>query len=113
MKRLITLITIFLIIACFNNAYAERIRMSGGGGGAGLDTAAGDARYLRLDNKNAGTHSVLQTDKYVFCATFTSAGINACIDKLGAEGGEVYLPEGTYACTTSIVMDVNNITLTG
>lgn len=54
-----------------------------------------------------------QTDKYVVCSTFTSAGINACIDALGAEGGEVYLPEGDYDCTGVITIDYNNTTIRG
>lgn len=53
------------------------------------------------------------SDKFVICKTFTSAGINACIDALGTEGGEVYLPEGTYACTATITIDYANTTLRG
>lgn len=53
------------------------------------------------------------SDKFVICDTFTSAGINACIDALGSDGGEVYLPEGTYSITTQITIDYSNTTLTG
>jgi len=52
-------------------------------------------------------------EKYIICKTYTSAGINACIDELGADGGEVYLPEGTYAITTQIDMDVPYLKITG
>lgn len=54
-----------------------------------------------------------QTDKYIVCAVFTSTGINACIDALGSEGGEVYLPEGTYTSTTQIVIDYSSTTIMG
>jgi len=57
---------------------------------------------------------VYQTDKYVVVSTFTAAGINAAIDALGADGGEVYLPEGTYVMTDgTITIDYDNTTLTG
>lgn len=51
--------------------------------------------------------------KLIVCRTLTSAGINAAIDLLGISGGEVYLPEGTYVITASIVIDYNNTTLRG
>ena len=52
--------------------------------------------------------------KRIVVDTFTSAGINAAIDALGSDGGEVYLPEGTYVCTdTDITIDYDNTTLTG
>lgn len=58
-------------------------------------------------------YSVLQNDKVVICSVFTSAGINACIDALGAEGGMVFLPEGVYAITSTITIDANNTALIG
>lgn len=51
--------------------------------------------------------------KYIVCETFTSAGINACIDSLGADGGEVYLPEGDWDITGVITIDADNTTLRG
>ncbi|GAG50146.1 unnamed protein product, partial [marine sediment metagenome] len=61
----------------------------------------------------AVTHGFSIADKYSTVTTFTSAGINAAIDALGVEGGEVYLPEGTYAITAEIDIDANYTTLTG
>jgi len=60
---------------------------------------------------NAARHNI--PTKKVDCKVFTSAGINAAIDLLGISGGEVYLPEGTYVITASIVIDYNNTTLRG
>ena len=53
------------------------------------------------------------SDKKVTVTTFTSAGINAAIDALGSEGGEVYMPEGEYAITADVVIDYDNTTLRG
>ncbi len=43
----------------------------------------------------------------------TCAGINSAIDALPSTGGEIYLPEGTYTCTSTITIDVNNTTIKG
>lgn len=51
--------------------------------------------------------------KKITVTTFTCAGINAAIDALGAEGGEVYLPEGDYDCTEKSTIDYDNTTLRG
>ena len=86
-----------------------------------LLTGLGDddhTQYLLIDGTRSMTgaldapaHNI--SDKLITATIFTSAGINACIDALGAEGGEVYLPEGTYDCTTAIVIDYDKTTLTG
>ena len=70
---------------------------------------------IALDNISAdsGQFSIGGADKYVVCQTFTSAGINAAIDALGTEGGEVYLPEGDYDVTGTITIDQANTTLRG
>lgn len=60
---------------------------------------------------NAARHNI--PTKKVDCKVFTSAGVNACLAELGAGGGEVYLPEGTYVCTVPIVIPVANVTLRG
>jgi len=52
-------------------------------------------------------------DKIVECYVFTDEGINAAIDQLGAEGGCVILPEGTYTIDAEITIDQNNTTLMG
>lgn len=52
-------------------------------------------------------------DKYLICKTATAAAVNECITSLGAEGGEVYLPEGTYSLTSTIAVTQSNTTLTG
>jgi DNA-binding transcriptional MerR regulator len=43
----------------------------------------------------------------------TCAGINSAIDELGSNGGEVYLPEGTYTCAVNITMDYAYTTIRG
>jgi parallel beta-helix repeat protein len=43
----------------------------------------------------------------------TCAGINAAIDALGAAGGEVVLPEGTYTCAEVVTIDVDYTTIRG
>lgn len=53
------------------------------------------------------------TDKFITVATFTSAGIQAAITALGAEGGEVYLPEGEYDITSNISIAIDNVTIRG
>jgi len=75
--------------------------------------------FTLLGNGNVGIGTdspkgyIQISDKYVVVSTFTSAGINAAIDALGAESGEVYLPEGDYDVTASIVIDYDNTTLRG
>lgn len=69
--------------------------------GIGLGVAADANAYQKI------------SDKYIVCKTFTSAGINACIDALGSEGGEVYLPEGEYTINSVITIDYNNTILRG
>jgi len=58
-----------------------------------------------------GTASI--SDKYIVCEVFTDEGINACIDALGAEGGEVKLLEGTYVVNDTITIDADNTTISG
>ena len=67
----------------------------------GLGTTADSNAYLKI------------SDKFIICKVFTSAGINACIDALGSNGGEVYLPEGEYIISEQIVIDYPNTTLRG
>lgn len=55
----------------------------------------------------------IQSGKIVTCNTYTSAGINACIDALGSDGGTVILPIGTYTINAPIVIDYANTTLQG
>ena len=78
---------------------------------AGYDLDFGDGNLITAGTIDAPAHNI--SDKLITATIFTSAGINACIDALGAEGGEVYLPEGTYLCNTTIVIDYNNTTLRG
>lgn len=54
------------------------------------------------------------SDKLVTVTTFTRAGIQAALDALDTEGGEVYLPEGNYALDgTDITIPQDNITIRG
>jgi parallel beta-helix repeat protein len=55
----------------------------------------------------------LDAPKIEVCNVFTSAGINACIDALGATGGIVFLPKGTYTINSTITIDYNNTILMG
>lgn len=57
--------------------------------------------------------SAFGKDRYLIVKTKTSAAINAAIDALGAEGGEVFCPEGTYAITTQVTYDADNTTIRG
>jgi hypothetical protein len=52
-------------------------------------------------------------DRYLIVKTRTSAAINAAIDALGAEGGEVFCPEGTYTITTQVAYDADDTTIRG
>lgn len=86
----------------------------------GINSTATSTQFTLNDSSGAFAGNVsidggvvIQTDKFIICNVFTSTGINACIDALGAEGGEVYLPEGTYICSTAIVMDYSSTTVTG
>ena len=63
------------------------------------------------DRVNSPSHSI--PTKRIECEVFTDSGINACLVELGADGGEVYLPEGTYTITGTITIPQNNITLRG
>jgi len=106
--------------------------LGGGGGLSGSGTATEVAFFSASDtlssdtsfywdntNKRLGLHTkdpkgyIQISDKYIICDVFTSAGINAATGALGADGGEVYLPEGTYNISASIVIPQNNITLRG
>ncbi|KKL96904.1 hypothetical protein LCGC14_1839820, partial [marine sediment metagenome] len=60
---------------------------------------------------DAPAHNI--SDKKITVTAFTSTGINAAIDALGAEGGEVYLPEGTYTIDSTITFDYDNTVLRG
>ncbi|KKK47715.1 hypothetical protein LCGC14_3152380, partial [marine sediment metagenome] len=60
---------------------------------------------------DAPAHNI--SDKKITVTTFTSTGINAAIDALGSEGGEVYLPEGTYTIDSTITFDYDNTVLRG
>ncbi|KKL08219.1 hypothetical protein LCGC14_2578050, partial [marine sediment metagenome] len=51
--------------------------------------------------------------KFAIVLDYTSAGINAAIDSLGAGGGEVWLPEGEYIIDSAIIIDQNNTILRG
>lgn len=64
-------------------------------------------------NSPSASAGIQYTDKMVICGTFTSAGVNACIDALGSEGGIVFLPEGEYAITTQVTYDYDNTTIIG
>ncbi len=90
-----------------------------------IDLEAADTVFAVANNDNSnalyilgdGTvyapelNKVITVDGTVYAQTCT--GINAAIDALGANGGEVYLPEGTYTCTESITIDANNTTIRG
>jgi len=69
--------------------------------GIGIGLVADTNAYLKI------------SDKYIIGKTFTDEGINANIDALGAEGGEVKLLEGNYTIDGTITIDYNNTTLTG
>lgn len=64
-------------------------------------------------NTPANESYIQLSDKFIICDTFTSAGIQACINALGSDGGEVYLPEGTYVLTEPIEIFYDNTTITG
>lgn len=57
--------------------------------------------------------SAFGKDRYFIVKTRTSAAINAAIDALGAEGGEIYCPEGSYDITGQITIDYSNTTISG
>ncbi len=78
----------------------------GGGGGGG--TPGGSDGQLQYNNNGAFAGT-----KTIVCDVFTSTGINACIDALGANGGEIYLPEGDYDITATITIDYDNTTIRG
>lgn len=84
-----------------------------------LSEAELNAIYLRLDTTNDPLTGDLHAPafniptKRIECSVFTSTGINACIDALGADGGEVYLPEGDYTIDSEITYDYDNTTIIG
>lgn len=43
----------------------------------------------------------------------TCEDIQKTIDKLGPSGGEVFVPAGTYVCSTPIILDRNNVIVRG
>lgn len=56
-----------------------------------------------LDLNSDGTVPIsINGEKLVYCDTFTTAGIEACFDTLGSDGGKVVLLEGTYTAATTI-----------
>ena len=79
--------------------------------GANATVDLGAHELTTTGTVDASGHNI--TDKFVTVTTFTDEGINAAIDALGAEGGEVYLPEGTYEVNSTITIDYDNTTLSG
>lgn len=92
-----------------------------------------DSNKLYIDNSNTSTPLIygdfatdtltindiliakaynISTKKCTVTA-FTDEGINSCIDALGSDGGEVYMPEGEYAVNAQITIDYDNTTLRG
>ena len=61
----------------------------------------------------AASAGIQYSDKFVVCDTFTSAGIQACCDALGAEGGHLYLPEGNYVITAAVDPPCKYLKITG
>lgn len=74
---------------------------------SGLFTLSGASSEIKARKIN----KVIYVDGVNY--TQTCAGINAAIDALGSAGGEVFLPEGTYTCAESVVVDFNNTTIRG
>jgi parallel beta-helix repeat protein len=101
-----TTVTILSYLSCGSSTFVDQELLTYGDiyGGGGLTVSSTSS----LDGD-----VVVQRDKFVICDDYTDEGINACIDKLGAEGGEVYLPEGTYAIDGNIAIDYSNTTLRG
>lgn len=93
------LFVIFLIIILLIplNLYASSVQIHPPWG------EDGNKAYIRKFGK----------DKYLVCKTATASAVNECITNLGTGGGEVYLPEGTYALTATIAVTQSNTTLTG
>ncbi len=82
--------------------------------GAVANVNLGTFNLTTTGTVDASAHNI--TDKKVTVTTFTSAGINAAIDALGTEGGEVYIPEGDYdfgIAPTGIVIDYDNTIIRG
>jgi len=77
--------------------------------------------YVDETNDNIGlfqtspsTSAYVQlSDKFVVCKAFTSTGIAACVTVLGAEGGEIYLPEGIFWISAVTNITIANITIRG
>ena len=113
--------TIFIILFSFSlstNSYAERIDVTGGIGTASDLPITDSGSIITGTNVETAlqenrTAIDLNTTTVVVVKTFISAGINAAIDALGSEGGEVYLPEGDYDVTGVITIDQANTTLRG
>lgn len=74
-------------------------------------TAAEEGGDWGAKTLTAVAHNI--STKLITVTAFTDEGINAAIDALGADGGEVYMPEGTYTIDAVITIDYNNTTLRG
>lgn len=86
--------------------------------GTKLDTVEENAASLatiKADSDIADAIAKKHSAPFIIVESFTSAAINAAIDSLalGGDGGEIYLPEGEYDITETIVIDYDNITLRG
>jgi hypothetical protein len=80
-------------------------------------TATGAELETLTDGSNADSLHVHSEDiatKRYTVTTYTRAGIQTALNALGADGGEVYMPEAEYTLdSTSITIPQNNITLRG
>jgi len=64
-------------------------------------------------NSPSSSAYIQLSDKFIICKTFTSAGIQACVDALSSEGGEVLLLKGKYMVNSAITSSIDNIIITG
>lgn len=70
----------------------------------------GNTIYIDGDNNSIGFFTttpaaeagIQYSDKFVICDTFTSAGVQACVDQLSTDGGQVILPEGDYLWSSRV-----------
>jgi hypothetical protein len=53
------------------------------------------------------------SDDFVICKTKTSAGVQACIDILGSDGGEVYFIDGNYDMSSLVTATCDSLILRG